>query len=179
MYPFLRLVLTLLRAELSKTITINSVCKTTFRCMPWDVDMFLEMNNGRILTLYDLGRFDLTTRTGLLKNLIKKKWAVVVAGGSVRYRQRIRMFDKVTIHTQISGFEGRWIYIIQSMWIKGEPTSSVLFRTGVTSKGKAVSVDEVLKEIGILNWKPKLPDWAESWINNEKERPWPPSQKNE
>jgi len=174
MYPLIRLGLTSLRAALSKTLNIDSVCKTTFRCRPWDIDIFFEMNNGRILTLYDLGRFDLTIRSGLLKSLIKKKWAVVVAGGTVRYRKRIRMFDKVTILTQIVGFEGRWFYIVQSMWVKGQPASSVLFRTGVTCMGKTVLTDEVLREIGISNWRTKLPEWVTSWINSEKDRPWPP-----
>ena len=174
MYPIVRLGLTSLRAALSRRIGIDSVCKTTFRCMPWDLDIFFEMNNGRILTLYDLGRFDLTVRSGLFKRLIRKRWAVVVAGGAVRYRKRIRIFDKVTILTHVAGFEGRWIYIVQSMWVKGRPVSSVLFRTGVTHMGKTVSVDEVLKEAGISGWKTSLPDWVTSWINCEQDRPWPP-----
>lgn len=177
MYPLFRLVLVSLCAALSKPIPITSVSKATFRCMPWDLDMMFEMNNGRILTLYDLGRFDLTIRSSFFKHLLRKKWGVVVAGGSVRYRKRIRVFDKVTIHTQIVGAEGRWIYITQSMWVKENPVSSVLFRTGVTSKGKAVPVDEVLKEMNISNWQPQLPEWVNSWIDSEKLRPWPPLQK--
>lgn len=176
MYPLFRLGSVCLRAALSKTIEFDSVSKTSFWSMPWDMDPMLEMNNGRILTLYDLGRFDLTIRTSFFKTLFKKKWGVVVAGGSVRYRQRIGMFDKVTVLTRIVGFEGRWIYIVQSMRVKGKPASSVLFRTGITRKGRAVPVEAVLKEINMPNLKSQLPDWVRSWIISERDRPWPPSE---
>lgn len=136
--------------------------------------MFLEMNNGRVLTLYDLGRFDLSIRTGLAKALKNHKWGLVVAGSSVRYRHRVKVFDNITIRTQVVGFEDRWTYIVQSMWVKGRPTSSVLLRTAVTSKGRVVSSHDVLNALGIVDWNPELPAWVASWIAGEEERPWPP-----
>jgi acyl-CoA thioesterase FadM len=174
MYPLLRFFTVSFKAVRSEDINIDSVCETTFRCMPWDLDMFLEMNNGRILTLYDLGRFDLAIRTGLAKALKKHKWGLVVAGSSVRYRQRVKIFDKITMRTQVVGFEDRWTYIVQSMWVNGKPTSSVILRTGITSKGKLVPGDDVLNALGIVDWKPVLPGWVESWIASEADRPWPP-----
>jgi acyl-CoA thioesterase FadM len=175
MYPLVRLFASSFRAALSKTIGMDAVCETTFRCMPWDIDIFLEMNNGRILTLYDLGRFDLSIRTGLVKVLKKKRWGLVVAGSTVRYRRRIKMFDKVSMRTKVVGFEGRWIYVEQSMWVKGQAASSVLLRVGVTGKGKAIQSDKVLEAMGIPNWKPEPSGWVKSWISSEEHRPWPPS----
>lgn len=174
MYPVFRLITSSINSAVSKPINFDSICKTTFRCRPWDLDMFFEMNNGRVLTLYDLGRFDFAIRSGLFKTLVKKKWGLVVAGSSVRYRQRIKLFDKVTIHTQVAGFEGRWIYVTQSMWVKKRPVSSVILRTGVTGNGKPILMDELLKEINLSNWKIELPNWVKSWIASEENRPWPP-----
>jgi len=142
--------------------------------MPWDIDLWGEMNNGRVLTLYDLGRIDLAIRTGLARVLKKKRWGLVVAGSSVRYRRRIRMFDKVTMRTQVARFEERWIYVAQSMWVKGQPISSVLVRTAVTRKGKAIPTDLILEEMDVKDWKPEPADWIDSWISSEEVRPWPP-----
>ena len=36
------------------------------RCWPWDLDPWVELNNGRTLTLYDLGRIPMAQRTGLI-----------------------------------------------------------------------------------------------------------------
>jgi len=174
MYPLIRLLTSSIRALLSSRIHIDSISEITFRCRPWDIDMFLEVNNGRILTLYDLGRFDFSIRMGLAKILKEKGWGLVVAGGSIRYRRRVRMFDKVTIRTQIVGFEERWIYVVQSMWVKGMPTSSVLLRTGITHKGKVIPADEVLRALNIDDWNPELTGWVQEWIYSEENRLWPP-----
>ena len=175
MYPLVRLLTTCTHALLSDSINFDAVCETTIRCRPWDIDMFLEVNNGRILTLYDLGRFDFSIRMGLAKLLKENRWGLVVAGSSIRYRRRVRMFDKVTIRTQVAGFDKKWIYAVQSMWVKGEPTSSVLLRTGITGKGNVIPVDEVLEALSIDNWKPDPDGWVKDWIISEEERPWPPS----
>lgn len=137
--------------------------------------MFLEMNNGRVLTLYDLGRFNLAIRTGLGKVLKQKRWGLVVAGNSIRYRRRIRAFEKVTMRTQVAYYDERWAYLIQSMWVKGQPASSALFRTGITEKGKTISTDRIFEALQASDWKPEPDTWIQSWIASELERPWPPA----
>lgn len=173
MYPFIRLLTTSIRAAKAGTVNVGDVCESKITCMPWDIDMFLEMNNGRVLTLYDLGRFDLAIRTGLAKVLKANRWGLVVAGCSVRYRRRIRMFDKVTMRTQLVACEGRWFYIEQSMWVDGQPASSILLRTGVTAKGKAIDSEEVMHAMN-ADWKPETSAWVRSWIDSDNNRPWPP-----
>jgi len=160
---------------MSRPLEINAECETSFRCMPWDLDIFLELNNGRVLTLFDLGRFNLAIRTGLGKILKEKSWGLVVAGSTIRYRRRVKMFEKIIIRTQVVAFEEQWIYIVQSMWVKGQPASSVLLRTGITSKGKVIHSDEVLDVMGISGLKQEPSEWLKAWIVSEEIRPWPPS----
>ena len=76
---------------MADTITIDDISATSFRIRPWDIDMFLEVNNGRVLTLYDLGRFDFSIRMGLAKALRQNKWGLVVAGSTVRYLSLIHI----------------------------------------------------------------------------------------
>jgi acyl-CoA thioesterase FadM len=175
MYPWIRLFTTSFRASISKSIAVDEICETNFRCMPWDIDLFFEMNNGRILTLFDLGRFCLAIRTGLGKVLKNNGWGLVVAGSTVRYRRRVKVFDKVTMRSQVAGFEGRWIYVEQSMWVNGEATSSVLLRTGVTSKQGIVSTEKILDTMDIKEWTREPSEWLKSWVASEEFRPWPPA----
>jgi acyl-CoA thioesterase FadM len=175
MYPLIRLINTSIKGMLSKPVSVDSKCETSFYCMPWDLDMFLEMNNGRVLTLYDLGRFNLAIRTGLGKVLRQKRWGLVVAGNSIRYRRRIRAFEKVTMRTQVAYYDERWVYLIQSMWVKGQPASSALFRTGITEKGKTISTGRIFAALQASNWKPEPDAWIQSWVASELERPWPPA----
>lgn len=177
MYPALRLITTSIRSLRAEKTPVWEDTETSFICRPWDLDLFMEMNNGRVLTLYDLGRFDLAFRTGLSQSLRKNKWGLVVAGSSIRYRRRIRAFDKVTINTRVVAFEERWVYIIQSMWVKNQPMSSVLLRTGVTEKGKVIPTDAIKKDLGITDWHPEPEGWVKEWIISESGRQWPPERK--
>ncbi|MET4695250.1 acyl-CoA thioesterase [Endozoicomonas lisbonensis] len=174
MYPLIRLLTSSIKARFSSRISVSDLCETTFRCRPWDLDMFMEVNNGRMLTLYDIGRFDLSIRTGLSEVLRRNRWGFAVAGSSVRYRRRVRMFDRVTIRTQLVGIDDRWTYVAQSMWVKGQPASSVLLRTAVTSKSGGVPTQKVLDEMGLEQWETELPEWVRSWVEGDALRPWPP-----
>jgi acyl-CoA thioesterase FadM len=176
MYPVLRLITASIKAMRQEKLHPQHMCENSFICMPWDIDMFFEMNNGRVLTLCDVGRFVMAIRIGLVKVLRKNKWGLVVAGSTVQYRKRIRMFDKVVMRTQIETYDERWIYITQSMWVGGKPASSVLLRTGVTSKGKVIASDKVRVALGLQDWQPEPSPWVKAWIESESLRPWPPNE---
>ncbi len=181
MYPIIRLLISSFKANQAfkkstpeTRLAFDAVGEVDFTCRPWDLDLFMEMNNGRVLTLFDLGRFDLSIRSGLWDTLRKNKWGLAVAGSTVRYRKRVRLFDRVTMRTQVVGMDERWFYIAQSMWVKGEPTSSVLLRTCVTAKGRSVLTEEVRQALGADKLDMPLAEWVKDWEQADKERPWPP-----
>ena len=175
MYPLIRLATLLLHSRKQSKLAFGETSEITFRCRTWDLDMFMEMNNGRVLTLYDLGRFDLSIRTGLGEVLKKNRWGLAVAGSSTRYRKRVHIFDEVTMKTQVAGIDDKWFYLAQSMWVKGKPTSSALLRTCITRNGGAVPTDEVRAALGAEDWIPDMPKWVDEWRLAEDHRPWPPT----
>ncbi len=178
MYPFYRYTKSIVKAIIANkrgnTLAFEDTGEIQIRCSLTDIDNFLEMNNGRVLTLYDLGRTDFAVRSGLGNKLLKNRWGLVVAGSTIQYRKRIRAFDIVTIKTKIVAFEGRWIYIEQSMWVKGTPCSSALLRTGVTRGGKVIDTQEVLDAMGKSDWKLPPAGYIAEWIESDADRPWPP-----
>lgn len=176
MYPVFRLIKTMFQARNAPKVPYSSPNTIEFYCHPWDLDMFNEMNNGRVLTLFDLGRFSLGIRSDLLKVLGENKWALVVAGSTTRYRKRIKMFDKITMHTRCTGIDEKWFYIEQSMWVKGQPCSSVLIRGGISSKNGLVDPAELIKLMGQEVEESDLSEWTKEWIESEKARPWPPEE---
>jgi acyl-CoA thioesterase FadM len=54
-----------------------------------DMDLYPEVNNGRQLTLMDLGRIDVAARTGLMRVIRERRWNLVAGGSSIRYRRRL------------------------------------------------------------------------------------------
>ncbi|SMX40193.1 hypothetical protein OCA8868_02312 [Octadecabacter ascidiaceicola] len=145
------------------------------RCRLVDCDIFGEMNNGRILTLYEMGRFQAAVRMGLWALLKKRRWGLTVAGTSIRYRKRITPFEKYETRTRIATWDERFVYIEQGMFKKnGECASNVLFRTAVVSKGRAVPTDELIKALNITDPRPEPAPWVTNWIEAEATRVWPP-----
>ncbi|MGR5168984.1 thioesterase family protein [Vibrio astriarenae] len=175
MYPFFRLAKTMLNARKQPSVSYSHQDEIEFYCHPWDIDMFMEMNNGRILTLYDLGRTALGIKCGLMKTLKRERWGLVVAGSSVRYRKRVKMFDKITMRTQCVATDDKWLYLEQSMWVKGQPCSSVLIRAGVTSNQGVVPPQEVIDASHSSFDHIDIPKWVQEWIDSELHRPWPPT----
>ena len=178
MYPFFRYAKSITKAVIANKkgdqLDLADTSEIEIRCSLTDIDNFLEMNNGRVLTLFDLGRTDFAIRTGLGKQLLHKRWGLVVAGSTVQYRKRIRAFDKVTIKTHVAAIDERWIYVEQSMWVKGKPCSSALLRTGVTSKGRVIETQEVLHAMGKSDWDMPPTGYVAEWIESDDDRPWPP-----
>ncbi|MBS9718316.1 acyl-CoA thioesterase [Pseudohalocynthiibacter aestuariivivens] len=174
MYPFFRMTKELYVSRNADPLPFTGTHVSHHRCWPWDLDLWLELNNGRTLTLFDLGRIPLARRVGLITALRKNGWGLTMAGVSVRYRQRVRVMDKVEIHSRAVGWDDRFIYIDQTMWKRGECTSQALYRTAVTSKDGIVTPIRVMETIGDVVESPALPAWVKNWIDADATRPWPP-----
>ena len=142
--------------------------------MPWDLDPWAELNNGRTLTLYDLGRVPFGARVGMHGVLRREGWGMTVAGATVRYRRRVRAFDRIEMCTRCIGWDSRFLYIEQSMWRHGECTSHVLIRSAVTSAEGIVAPVRMIEALGGDPVSPALPGWVAAWIEADAQRPWPP-----
>ena len=175
MYPFIRFAKEMLKYRNAPRLGPLDAHVSAHRCWPWDLDPWIELNNGRTLTLYDLGRIPLAARTGLVGILRSKGWGITVAGNSVRYRRRIRAFDRFTMVSRVIGWDHRFVYMEQSMWKRGECCNHMLIRSAVTSDKGIVAPSEVMAALGLSDDSPALPDWVEAWIAADATRPWPPA----
>lgn len=174
MYPFLRLALELWRVRAAPPLDVTDTHVSRHRCWPQDLDPWVELNNGRTLTLYDLGRIPLGIRTGLARVVRAQGWGLTVAGASIRYRRRIRLWDIVEMRSRCVGWDGRFFYMEQSMWKGEDCTSQMLLRSAVTSASGIVPPAAALQALGRVTHSPDLPGWVSAWSAADALRPWPP-----
>ena len=174
MYPYFRLAKEALKFRKAPDLPILGTHVSHHICWPWDIDPWMELNNGRTLTLFDLGRIPLAMRTGLAGTLRANGWGIAVAGASTRYRRRVKMFHRIEMRSRCIGWDERFIYMEQSMWRKGECTGHMLLRGAVTSAQGIVPTDTVMARMGTATQSPPLPDWVQAWIAADAQRPWPP-----
>lgn len=175
MYPFLRLAYALWSVRNAPPMALTDAHVSQHICWPWDLDPWNELNNGRTLTIYDLGRIPMGRRVGLDKVLRANGWGLTVAGNSTRYRRRVQAFDRLTMRTACVGWDARFIYIDQSLWKAGECTSQILVRSAFTSKAGILPPARVLAAMGQPETSPPLPPWVQAWVDADSTRPWPPA----
>ncbi len=151
MYPYFRAIYHSLKAKRQpKLIHPFEENKMKLRVWPLDIDMFLELNNGRYLVLMDIGRYVLGERMRLPKVLKDNHWGLMVGAVSSRYRRRLRPFQEFTLHSQLIQYTDRWFYFRQ--WFTTEQESKIhasfLVRTAVTSSSGLVPTKEVIEAMG-------------------------------
>ncbi len=174
MYPIIRVVKEYIVSRRQPDLHPLGSHVSHHRCWPQDIDQYLEMNNGRILTVLDIGRTGLAQRAGLLRALARNRWGLTMAGVSVRYRKRIRPFVKFRIVSKCVSWDERFMYLDQSIWIGEECAVQALYRSAVTDKKGIVKPMRLLKAMGLDAPAPARPEWVQNWIDADTTRPWPP-----
>ncbi len=177
MYPFLRLQWQFWRHRNDAALPLTGIHESQHVVMPWDLDMWNELNNGRTLTLYDLGRLPLSKRTGILETVRCERWGMVVAGVSIRYRRRVQGFARITMKSRAVCWDDRFVYTEQAMFRPdGEAASHAMVRLAITDRrnGGVVPPARLLEALGQDPISPPMPDWIADWVRAEAERPWPP-----
>ena len=142
-------------------------------CWPIDIDLWMELNNGRTLTLFDLGRVVLFLRNGIHTKMRSQGWVGTVAGSSVRYRRRVQMFDRLEMRSRLIGWDAKFLYSEQAMFRDEECTSHGLFRSAATDRKRMIPMAEAARTLGYGD-SPPLPGWVTAWAEADDARPWPP-----
>lgn len=174
MYPLLRFLGGMAQARRMPHLPVLGTHVSHHRCWPWDLDPWIELNNGRTLTLYDLGRIPMAQRSGLIDVLRREGWGITVAGNSVRYRRRIKAFERFGMLSRVIGWDERFFYMEQSLWKGAECANHMLLRSAVTSGAGIVAPARVVERMDHAQESPALPPWVQAWIMADATRPWPP-----
>jgi len=174
MYPVIRLIKERL-VHSTRPLALFEPHVSRHICWPWDLDPWMELNNGRTLTLYDLGRIPMMLRLGVIRTLRAKGWGLTVAGSHVRYRRRIRMFQRFEMRSRLLGWDQRFLYLEQSMWRDGEALNHLMVRMAATQKSGILPPQELMTAHDpSVTASPALPTWVQAWIDADAQRPWPP-----
>jgi acyl-CoA thioesterase FadM len=177
MYPVIRLVAEFIRFRRAPALPLTGTHVSRHMCLPWDIDLWMELNNGRTLTLYDLGRLPLAKRAGLIGAMKRNGWGLTMAGAIVRYRRRIRMFEVVEMRSRALCWDARFIYLEQSMWkADGECANHIVYRAALTDRNGIVAPGQAARAITGDAASPPMPEWIAAWVAAEDLRPWPPMQ---
>ena len=153
---------------------VTDVFKLRLRVLPTDLDLNFHLNNGRYLTLMDLGRFDWISRAGLIGEARKRKWLPVLGAVQMRYRIQLMPFQPYDLETRILCWDDKWVYMEQRFVIasgkkKGAVAAIGIVKGGLFDAGTKTTVPtpELINLIDKNAVSPEFPDYIQSWIKAE------------
>lgn len=176
MNRYLRLLLVWLRARRALRRTPDGArtspleeFRTPLRVMPNDIDLLRHVNNGVYFTLLDLGRVDMTIRSGSQRGLDERGWFPVVVGESIRFRRSMRLWERFTVVTRVVGWDERVIYVDHRVErTRRDRTSEVVAEAWVVARflsraGGTVPSRDVAEAFGLGPTSPPVPTDVVAW----------------
>lgn len=128
MHPYLRLARVTTRALRAPRLGALDTSVITLRATAADVEA-TRMNNGRYVTMMDLGRFDLAFRCGLLRPMLTRRWYPMVTALSIRYRRAVRLGQSYELRSRIAYFDATHFYFDQRFERGGELCAHAFVKT--------------------------------------------------
>jgi acyl-CoA thioesterase FadM len=149
-YPFVRAGRVFFRALTTRLDPALRSSQVVMRVWPNDLDTNAHMNNGRYLTLMDLGRFDLMTQCGLVSTVLKNKWVPVAGGVMVRFDRPLHAFEKIALDSRIIGWDEKWLYFRHDILTDSRRAARATARGLFKTRGRSVATEEIL---GAINYQ--------------------------
>lgn len=141
--------------------------QTHFRVLPNDLDLNRHMNNGRYLTIMDLGRFDYLGKTGLLKICIKNKWLPILGATQMVFLRPLKLFQKYTIYTVIECFDDKWFIIKQRFESNGKIIAHGKIRGLLKGPKGNIRPIEIMQSSGmLLEASPSPSEATKLWLES-------------
>ena len=137
-----------------RRLGFEDVSRSRFRVWPTDLDVLGHMNNGKYLSIMDIGRFDLMQRNGVWGLFKREQWYPVVVGQTISYRKSLNPWKRFWIESRILGFDDQAVYMEQRfVRPDGQRRPEVYARAYVRARilrrsGGVVPVGELIEKSG-------------------------------
>jgi acyl-CoA thioesterase FadM len=144
----------------------------SFRVWLHDLDLSIHMNNGRYLTLMDLGRLDVLVRSGLWREVLRHRWTPIASAITVRFQRELRPFQKFRLETRLLCWDASLVVMEQTFVIdggtrNGQAAARGLFKGGVYDRKekKFVEVARLMALLGVSEVSPPATPEVEAFLH--------------
>ena len=145
-------------------IAPTSISRVRIRTLPTDIDILMHMNNGRYLSLFDLGRWDLLVRTGMADVMKSNDWYAVVSAETITFRKSLQLWQRFDVETRLLGHDDRAIYMEHRAVVGGEIYARAIVRARMLKRaGGTLGHEELFAAIGRPEGLPDVEPWMHDW----------------
>ncbi len=140
------IILFILSAYREKVHPGNATSLLNFRVGFLDLDFNFHINNGKIVTLFDLGKLDLLTKCGMIKPQITGEFQSVIKENICTYPRSAGYGQRVEMEGHILRWDEKHIVIRQRLYKKPKVYSGIrskLFKKTKNTKAEKSLVAEI------------------------------------
>jgi acyl-CoA thioesterase FadM len=165
----IRYPLAALRAMRGRRIGLLDEGLVRLRVRLRDCDVLLHVNNGRYLSLMDIGRIDHSGRSGLITMARARGWHAVAGGATIRFRRELRWRERYVLRTRLVGWDEGWSYWQQVFErADGRLAARAYVKVAVLDgERRRVPIAQVVEALGADPQSPPLPDGIVAWQASE------------
>ena len=165
---YLRLILTILKALRAPRIMPGDSIELALRVLPNDLDLNGHMNNGRYLTIVDLGLATIFIRSGFARLCFSRRWRPMGGGSIAYFRRGLTVFQRYTLRLTPVGWDEFWNYIRFEFIRNGEICATGFMKGAAAGRGGLVPNADIYKTLGYDQPSPPLPDDLLAWIASDR-----------
>ncbi len=144
----------------------------SFRVWLHDIDIAMHLNNGRYLTMMDLGRLDFMVRSGLWRQVLNHRWTPIASAVTIRFQRELRTFQKFRLETRLLCWDAALVVMEQSFIIEGgkrdgQVAARALFKGGLYDRKekKFVEISRLMALLGVYEVSPPSTPEVEAFLH--------------
>jgi acyl-CoA thioesterase FadM len=142
----------------------TGISRIRLTTLPTDIDLLRHMNNGRYLSLFDLGRWDLLVRTGLWDVMKDNGWYAVVSSETVTFRKSLNLWQRFEVESRMIGHDDKAVYLEHRAVVGGEIYARAIIRARMMKRsGGTLPHDELFAAVGRPEGVPDVDEWVHEW----------------
>ncbi|MDH4392515.1 MAG: acyl-CoA thioesterase [Aquabacterium sp.] len=172
---YLRLIWVFVRALFRSKLQMSDTIELKLCVLPNDLDANLHMNNGRFMTVLDLGIVEAVVRSGFFRTIRSMGGALMAGGVLMTFRRQLKPFARYTLRMRYLGCDPYW-HVFEFVFIHPNGTAAakgLVKGTGVRKRHGIITTPlmwaQYAKLFGEEPRPPELPDYAVRWLALEAE----------
>ena len=149
-YYWIQLAITFISSySFSEKVPINTTITTKRRVSIFDCEGLRYMSNTRYISYMDFIRFELTFKSNLFRETIKKGVIPILASQKIIYKKPLKLWDTFTVTLINEGWDNKWVYH-SHIFKKGK----IIYAIGYTKvafwkKNKVQNMLDIIHKSGI------------------------------
>jgi acyl-CoA thioesterase FadM len=164
MHLYFRLFITWLRALRGARVRPGDTVELELRVLPNDLDLNGHMNNGRYLTIVDLGLVTYFVRSGFIRLCFARRWRPMGGGSIVYFRRGLTLLQRYNLRFTLVAWDEFWTYCRFEFVRGGEVCATGFVKGAAAGRGGLVRCAEIYPALGHHNSSPQMPEDLVAWV---------------